>query len=273
MKMAKYKMQNEPALFILTFALCILQFSFADAQNKAPAALQGVGIDQKLNSQLPLDAPFRDENGKIVRLGDLLNGKPAILTLVYYECPMLCTQVLNGLTGSLRVLSFSAGKEFNIITVSFDPGETPALAGGKKRAYLKEYGRPGAEIGWHFLTGDQKSIARLTSAVGFKYNYDPSVDQFAHASAIMVLTPEGKLSRYFYGIEYSIRDLRLALVEASQNKIGSLADQFLLYCFHYDPSTGKYSAFAVNLIRLGGIATVLSLSIFIVAMKRRERAL
>ncbi len=241
------------------------------AETGVPVALQDVGIDQKLNAQVPLNLEFRDESGKAVTLKDYFGKKPVILSLAYYECPMLCTYVLNGLVKSLKPLSFDAGNEFEILTVSFDPRDTHQLAASKKSVYLKEYGRPNAGNGWHFLTGDSESIRRLTEAVGFKYKYDPKDNQFAHASGIMVLTPEGKLARYFYGIEYSSRDIRLALVEASQNKIGSAVDQLLLFCFHYDPTAGKYSAAATNFIRLGGILTVLGLSLFIVTAIRRER--
>jgi protein SCO1/2 len=263
------KLRNNLVILCVFVSSWFSQPSFA--QNMVPPMLQGVDIAQRLNHQIPMDLTFIDEDGKTVKFGDLLDGKPTILTLGYYECPMLCTQVLNGLTSSLRVLSFTAGNEFNIVTVSFDPTETPQLAAAKKKNYLKEYGRPGAEKGWHFLTGKKEAIDQITNAVGFKYNYDPTIKQFAHATAIMIVTPEGKLSRYFYGIEYSIRDLRLALVEASQNRVGSITDRLLLFCFHYDPSTAKYSATAVNLIRVGGIATVLSLGIFIIVMTKRER--
>lgn len=240
------------------------------AQSTLPPMLQGVGLQQKLNQQLPLSLEFNDEMGQTVRLRDFFREKPVILTLVYYECPMLCTEVLNGLVRSLRPLSLSPGKEFTIVTVSFDSRETPKLARNKKLVYLRNYHRSGADKGWHFLTGNQKSIDQLTKAVGFQYKYDSSQDQFAHAAGIMVATPEGKLARYFYGIEYSTRDLRFALVEASNNRIGSIVDQALLFCFHYDPSTGKYSAYALNLVRLGGVATILALGIFIVTMRRKE---
>ena len=250
----------------------LLQATSLLAENAIPPILQSVDIEQKLNAQIPLDTQFKDENGKPVRLSDLLNGKPAILTLVYYECPMLCTQVLNGLVSSLRPLSFTPGKEFNIITISFDPTETNELARSKKLAYLKEYERADASKGWYFLTGDAESIGRVTKAVGFRYMYDSKIDQYAHGSGIMVLTPEGKVARYFFGIEYSTRDLRFALVEASENRIGTIADKVLLYCFHYDPSVGKYSAYAINLIRLGGIVTVLLLAGFILKMRRKDLA-
>lgn len=254
---------------VFVWLLCVS--AIASAQTGIPVALQDVGIDQKLNGQVPLDLEFRNENGDKVRLKEYFGNKPVILSLVYYECPMLCTYVLNGLVRSLKPISFNPGKEFEIVTVSFNPEETADLAAQKKAVYLNEYGRPGASQGWHFLTGSAESIRQLTKAVGFKYKYDPKDKQFAHASGIMVVTPEGKLARYLYGVEYSARDIRLALVEASQNKIGTPADQLLLFCFHYDPTVGKYSANATNFVRLGGILTVLGLGVFIVIAIRRER--
>ncbi len=235
-----------------------------------PESLRNVGIDQRLNEQVPLDLVFRDETGKSVRLGDYIKTKPVILTLVYFECPMLCTQVLNGLVSSLKVLNFNVNKEFDILTVSFNPQEGPALAAAKKESYLGRYARPGSEDGWHFLTGDTDSIQALASSVGFRFSFDARTGQFAHASGIMLLTPQGKVSRYFYGIEYSPRDLRLGLVEASANKIGSATDQLLLFCYHYDPREGKYSAVILNLIRLGGILTLLVLGISWFAWFRRS---
>ncbi|MFN2387581.1 MAG: SCO family protein, partial [Thermoanaerobaculia bacterium] len=217
-----------------------------------PRALRGVEIAQRLNQRVPLEVPFRDEAGRAVRLGDYFGKRPVVLALVYYECPMLCTQVLNGLAAALGAVSFDTGREFDVVAVSFDPRETPKLAAEKKRTYVTRYGRPGAEKGWHFLTGDAASIAALTEAVGFRYRFDPETGQFAHASAVYVLTPEGVLARYFYGIEYAPRDLRLSLVEASRGRVGSPVDQLLLYCFHYDPVEGKYGAVAMNMVRLGG---------------------
>jgi protein SCO1 len=255
------------------FAVLILFVSIvANAQNALPPQLQEVKLEQNLNQQVPLDLRFKDETGKNVQLGDLLEGKPSIVNLAYFDCPMLCSQVAIGLITSLRPVNFSVGKEFNVLTISFDPKDTPDLAAAKKYSYLKDYNRSGAEKGWHFLTGSQKSIEQLTKAIGFKYVYDPKIDQFAHASGIIVLTPEGRISRYFYGIEYASRDLRLALVEASQNKIGNIADEVLLFCFHYDPTTGKYSAAAINFIRLGAIITVLMLGGFIIKMRRKEKS-
>ena len=242
------------------------------AEETRPALLNDVGIDQRLNEQVPLDLMFRDETGAPVQLGTYFGSKPVILSLAYYECPMLCTLVLNGLASALKVLTFDAGKEFEVVTVSFNPEDTPALAAAKKQNYIKEYGRPGAAAGWHFLTGDAAAIERLTRAVGFRYAAVPDQKQFAHAAGIMVLTPQGKLARYFYGVEFSPRDLRLGLVEAAQNKIGSPVDQLLLFCFHYDPATGKYGPIAMGSVRLGGALTVLALATFLTVMLRRERA-
>ena len=247
------------------------QSSSQPPSNKLPDLLTDIGLDQQLDAQVPLDLRFRDEAGRDVRLGDYFGRKPVILTLVYYECPMLCTQVLNGLTSALGVLSFSIGQEFDIVTVSFDPKETPELAAAKKAAYLDRYKREGADRGWHFLTGDERSIAALTKAVGFRYAYNASIDQYAHVSGIMVLTPEGRLSRYFYGIEYGPRDVRLALIEAADRRIGTPADQLLLYCFHYDPKSARYSFAIMRLVRTLGVATVLAMVGGIVILRRRER--
>ena len=241
-----------------------------NADNK-PVVLNDVTIEQRLNEQVPLNLNFRDETGKAVRLGEYINDKPVILSLVYYECPMLCNLILNGLIKSLNALSFDIGDEFEIVTVSFDPAETPALAAEQKKGYLKQYGRDGAEQGWHFLTGNEKEIKELTQAVGFNYVYNPETDEYAHAGGIMVLTPKGKLSQYFYGIEYSTKDIRFALIESSANKIGSPVDQILLYCFHYDPTTGKYGVAIMNIVRLAGIVTLALLGGFMLIMFRRDR--
>jgi protein SCO1 len=251
---------------LLVLAACRLVV----AQTALPAALRDVVIEQKLNAQVPPDLVFRDESGRSIKLGDYFGSKPIILALVYYDCPMLCTQVLNGLVGSLKALSLDAGEQFLVLTVSFDPRETPDLAAAKKESYMGRYSRPGAAGGWHFLTGPESSIEALTQAVGFRYRYDDEKGQFAHASGIMVLTPQGKISRYFYGIEYSPRDLRLGLVEASNNQIGSPVDQLLLFCYHYDPATGKYGAVVMNFVRLGGAATVLTLGAILILFLRRD---
>ena len=236
-----------------------------------PAALQGVTIEQKLNQQVPLDLVFRDEYGRSLPLSTYFSGnKPVLLALVYYNCPMLCTLILNGVESSLKAVSFDPGKDFEVVAVSFDPRDTPEIAARKKANYLQRYRRPTTANGWHFLTGDEASIKALTSAVGFRYKYDPATGQFAHASSIMILTPQGRLSRYFYGVEYAPRDIRLGLVEASQNKIGTPVDQVLLFCYHYDPGTGKYGAIAMNMVRLGGASFVLICSTFLLLAWRRD---
>ena len=255
------------------FALAIFALSLplsAQTPDSRPPILRNVAIAQRLDRPLPLDLPFRDESGRIVHLSDYFGKRPVVLVLAYYNCPMLCTQVLNGLLSSLRVLTFDAGREFEVVTVSFDPRDTPAAARAKKEPYVARYGRPGAAAGWHFLTGEPRSIAGLTDAVGFRYSWDEQIGQFAHASAIYVATPDGRLSRYFFGIEYAPRDLRLALVEASRGKIGSPVDQLLLYCYHYDPVAARYGAVVMNMVRLGGIAAVLALAIFLSVMWRRD---
>jgi len=236
--------------------------------NYRPAILRNVGIDQKLNQQVPLDLPFRDENGNTVRLGDYFGQKPVILSLVYYDCPMLCTASLNGLDQSLKEVKFNLGTDYNVVTVSFDPTEKPPLARAKKAIYVGLYGRPGAAAGWHFLTGDQASIQRLTQAVGFRYNYDPTIKQFIHATGIIVLTPQGKIARYFYGIQYPAGNVRLALVEASQGKIGNPVDEVLLYCCEYDPMTGKYSLIIARVLQVGAAVTILSLGTVMLIMFR-----
>lgn len=243
------------------------------AASERPKALEGVGIDQRLDEQVPLELAFRDEAGRAVRLADYFGKRPVLLALVYYDCPMLCTQVLNGLVSALNVVSFDAGREFDVVVVSFDAREKPADASAKKIAYLSRYKRPGADAGWHFLTGDSASIAALARAVGFRYRYDPDLDQFAHASAVYVLTPGGRVSRYFFGIEYAPKDLRLGLVEAAGSRIGTPVDQILLYCFHYDPRSGKYGAAILNIVRLAGAATLLVLIVSVGLMSRRFRRL
>ncbi len=254
-------------------ALLLVAPLSGDTPAKAvPPILRDVGIDQKLNQHVPLDLAFHDEQGNTVHLGDYFqDGKPVILSLVYYQCPMLCTMVLNGLLDSLKQLKFSVGKEFNVVTVSFDPNEKPELARGKKSVYVGLYGRRGAEQGWHFLTGDEPSIRRLAQAVGFHYHYDPKTRQFAHATGIMVLTPQGRLSRYFYGIRYPAGDLRLGLVEASAGKIGSPVDTLILYCCEYNPTTGKYGLIVARALQIGGLVTVLSLGTLILIMARAGR--
>ena len=235
-----------------------------------PELLKDVGIDQKLNDSIPLDLTFRDESGQTVRLGQFFGSKPVILSLVYYNCPMLCTQVLNGMERSLKDVPMDIGKQFNVVTVSIDPTERPTLAAAKRALYTGLYGRPGATEGWHFLTGDELQIKQLANAVGFRYAYDPQSKQFAHASAIMILTAQGKISRYLYGIQYATRDLRLGLVEASEGKIGTPIDQILLFCYHYDATTGKYGLLVSRVLKAAGVFTILVIGIGIFLLARSE---
>jgi protein SCO1/2 len=237
-----------------------------------PELLKDVGIDQKLNGTVPLDLAFRDEHNNPVELAQYFGSKPVILSLVYYSCPMLCTQILNGMDRSLKNIPMSIGTDFNIVTVSIDPTEKPVLAEAKQELYAGMYGRPGAAEGWHFLTGNEPEIKRLADAVGFRYAYDPDSKQFAHASAIILLTPEGKISRYLYGINYPERDLRLALVDASEGRIGSPVDAVLLFCYHYDPHTGKYGLLISRVIQLLGFLTVLLLGIALIFLFRGSRS-
>src|SRR5215213_5956826 len=246
----------------------------AGTSNGLPPALEKAGIEQKLNEQVPFDAVFKDENGREVKLGEYFGKRPVILALVYFECPMLCNEVLNGLTGSLKSLSFDAGRDFDVIAISFDAreNEKPDLAKNKKESYMKRYGRPGTENGWHFLTGTQEQIDKVTNAVGFKYYWDEKSNQFAHAGGIMITTPEGRLSRYLYGIDYAPKDVKFAVMESAEHKIGNTAEQLMLYCYHYDPSTGKYGLSILKVIRLGGIVTLLGLSAMFFVFWRRSKA-
>lgn len=240
-------------------------------QLQIPGSLQGVGIDQKLDQQLPLQLMFRDEFGRSVPLSSFFHDKrPVVLAPVYYRCPMLCTQILNGLEGALRVVSLNPGQDFDVVAFSFDPKDTPELAASKKQLYLRRYGRPNTANGWHFLTGDEANIKPLMDAVGYHYKYDPKTDQYAHASGVMIVTPDGRVSKYFYGVEYSPRDLRLGLVEASKNRIGTPVDQLLLFCFHYDPATGKYGAVAMNVLRAAGAAFALIGGWFLLIVFRKD---
>ena len=233
--------------------------------------LQKIGIDQHLHQQVPLDLPFTDETGRDVRLGDFFGKRPVILAMVYYECPMLCTQVLNGTVSALGVLNFNAGREFDVVAVSINPKETPALAAQKKQAYVERYKRPQGTAGWHFLTGKEENIQKLAAAVGFRYAYDEEIQQYAHGAGIEILTPRGVISKYFYGIEFSPRDLKFGLIEASEERIGTVIDDALLLCYHYDPATGKYGASVIDAVRIGGIATLLALVSFVSISLRRER--
>lgn len=236
-----------------------------------PAILKDVGLDQKLNNALPLDATFRDERGNAVELRRFFGGKPAILTLVYYQCPMLCTEVLNGVSSAISPLKFDLGRDYQIITISIDPTETPAMAEAKKERYVARYGRPGADQGWHFLTGDKQNIDAIANAVGFRYAYDASIKQFAHPSTIMVVTSEGRVAQYYTGIEYEPKDLRLALVEASENKIGTVFDRALLFCYHYDPAQGRYTPKIMAVIRAGGALTLMGMVLMIGMLFHHER--
>jgi protein SCO1 len=256
----------------LSVSLLLLLFAAQGTRAQGPpdSILAEVGVEQKLNAPVPLDLTFKDERGNDLKLGELFHGKPVVLSLVYYECPMLCSMTLNGLVKSLRPLAFNVGDEFQVVTISFDPREKWDLAAAKKNTYVTDYGRPGAQLGWHFLTGSQESIGRLTEAVGYRYKWDEKTNQWAHASAIMILTPDGRVSQYLYGIEFSSRDLRLSLIQATQNKIGTLVDRVLLYCYHYDPATGKYGFAIMNVVRVASLGTVLGLAAFIVFSRRRE---
>ena len=240
--------------------------------NVRPPGLKNVGIQQNLNQPIPPDLRFVDDLGRNVRLGDYFGKRPIILNLVYYNCPMMCGEVLSGLEHSLRMMKLDMGKDFDVITVSFDPSETPEMAAKKKSEFLRRYNRAGAERGWHFLVGKSEAIGALTTAAGFQYQYDEKTKQFAHGTAIMVLTPEGKIAQYYYGVEYPPKDLRLGLVEAGAGKIGNVVDQLLLYCYHYDPEQGKYSATILRVLRLAGVATMLFLGTFIFVMIRRGPA-
>jgi protein SCO1/2 len=239
--------------------------------SQMPRVLADVRFDQRLNEQLPLAAAFTDDEGRAVTLGDYFKSKPVVLAFVYYECPMLCTQVLNGLTSSLTVLDESVGREFDVVAISFDARETPALANGKKKAHLDRYKRPESAAGWHFLTGEEPSIRAVTRAAGFSYTWDERTQQFAHPSGIVVATPEGRVARYFFGIDYAPRDVKFALIESSQGRIGSAIDQLLLYCYHYDPATGSYGFVAMGLVRAAGALTVLALVSFVIVSIRREQ--
>jgi protein SCO1/2 len=253
-------------------ALAAAQMGAAPPPRPAtPGVLSEIGFDQRLGGSVPLDLGFTDETGRSVKLADYFGKKPVVLSLVYYDCPMLCTLGLNGLAAALEVLSFVPGDEFEVLTVSFDSRETPALAAAKKKAYLARYRRPGAHAGWHFLTGSDASIAALTRAVGFRYVWDQATRQFAHPAGVVVLTPEAKISHYLFGVEYAPKDLRLALVAAASGRIGTAADQLMLYCYRYDPQTGRFSASILNIVRLLGVLTVAGLALFILTANAARR--
>ncbi|HYU78143.1 MAG TPA: SCO family protein [Vicinamibacterales bacterium] len=244
----------------------------ATPSSQMPGILKNVTFDQRLNERLPLDTFLRDEAGRAVRLGDYFGERPVVLAFAYYECPMLCTQVLNGLTNALTVLTETVGREFDVVVVSFDPRDTPVLAAGKKKAHVDRYKRAGSEPGWHFLTGDEASVKRVTDAAGFHYVWDDRTQQFAHPSGIVVTTPDGRLSRYFFGIDFAPRDVKFALIESSAGRIGNAVDKLLLYCYHYDPSTGSYGFIAMRAVRIGGAVTLVALVGFVlVALGREQR--
>ena len=236
-----------------------------------PEILKHVGIDQKIGASLPLDLEFYDETGTTVKLGSYFGDKPVILSLVYYDCPMLCTEVLNGLNRSLAPLNFTIGDEFEVLSVSFDPRETSQLAGQKKAVYTQRYNRPGAKEGWHFLTGEAPAIDALTGTVGFNYVYDEDEGQFVHGSAIMIVSPKGTVSHYFFGIEYPSEDIRLALIESSEEKLGNVFDEIMLYCFNYDPEQGRYGVVIMNSMRVAGVITLLAMGSFMFIMFKRDR--
>jgi protein SCO1/2 len=252
-------------------ALAALPEERPEVKGKQFSILKKVEFDQNLDALLPLDTPLRDESGREVQFGDYFGKKPVVVLFVYFECPMLCTLELNGLVRNLRALSMTAGREFEIVTVSIDPKETPRLASAKKGRYLKIYNRPGAEAGWHFLTGAEGSVRRLAGVAGFRYEYDPNSGQYAHPAGLIVATPQGRISRYIYGVDFPASNLRWALVEASAGKIGSPVDKVLLMCFHYDPATGRYNFAVMTLLRVLGVATACGLAAYMTVMIRRER--
>ena len=239
---------------------------------QVPPQLEDVTFEQRLDTRLPLDARFRDEQGRDVALGDYFGRRPVVLAFVYYTCPMLCTQIMNGVSSAVKAMPFTVGDDFDVVYVSFDARETPRDAAEKKAAQLADYHHEATAAGWHYLTGDEAAIRRVTSAAGFSYRWDEATGQFAHVSGVLVVTPDGRLSRYFYGVEYSPKELRMALVESSEGKVGSVVDQLLLYCYHYDPATGRYGVIAMNLVRLGGAVTLALLVGFIWLMRRQETA-
>ena len=257
--------RNEVLAILLVLLACVP----ANAQDTPMGILTEIGVDQQVGAMLPLDTLFRDETGREVRLGEFFGAHPVVLVPVYYECSMLCSLVLNGFTKALRALQFTAGREFNIVTFSIDPKDDTKVGAEKRRSYLDQYGRPEAESGWHFLTGDETAIRTLTDAMGYRFKYDSYTNQWAHVSAILVATSEGRISQYLYGIELSARDLRLSLVTASENKLGTIVDSVFLYCYHYDPETGRYGFVIMSVLRLAGLATVLALGIFVVLNVRK----
>jgi protein SCO1 len=276
--MSRQKNNSSPAARVLFVLLLLVSSAWGQMNNGVmsppantrPPRLENVGIEQHLDAQVPPDLTFRDETGKTVKLGDYFGRKPLILNLVYYNCTMLCGEALAGLASAMRLVKFDVGNEFDVVTVSFDPRETPEIAAAKKKDYVGRYGRANAAAGWHFLTGEPDSINALTKAVGFQYQYDAKTNQYAHATAIMVLTPQGHISRYFYGVDFPPKDLRMGLVEAAQGKIGNAVDAVLLFCYHYNPETGKYGAMVANILRLAAAATILIMGIFLFIFWRMD---
>src|SRR5688500_4612205 len=274
------------AFCILPFAFCIAAASVSAQQqpglpgsmghqtgivaSNVPPQFKEVTFQQRLNERLPLDARFKDEAGRDVALGDYFTGKPVLLAFVYYQCPMLCSQTLNGISSALKVVPFTAGKEFEVVLISFDPRDTPEAANAKKQAHMLHWSTQDTAAGWHFLTGDEATIRQATSAAGFTYQWDEPTGQFAHVSGLLTVTPDGRLSRYFYGVEYSPKELRMALVESGQGRVGSAVEELLLYCFQYDPTTGRYGLVVMNLVRLGGLVTLVFVAGFVLVMRRRE---
>jgi protein SCO1/2 len=256
---------------LFSAGVLLISATLLPAQYPRPTITKGVDIEQKLNSPVPLDLVFRDESGQPVPLRTYFGDKPVVIQFVYFKCLSLCPLSLHEAVTSLRRVPLEAGKDYNVVVVSFDPAETPALAAERKASYAKEFGRAGFDSGWHFLTGSQESIGQLASAIGFHYRWDEKTHQFIHAGGIMVATPKGRLSRYFYGIQYSPADLRMALVDASQHKIGSPVDYILLFCFHYDATQGKYTLAIVNLLKIAGGLTVLMLGGLVFFLMRSDR--
>ncbi len=260
-----------PAVLFIACSLAPVAAAKDRDKPSLPQALQGIGIDQKLNATIPLDTEFRDESGAPVPLRKFFGQRPVLLIPVYYTCPMLCSQILSGVVAGLRPLSLVPGRDFEVVAFSFNPSDTPGDAAGKRDLYTRRYSRHGGTAGWHFLTGSPASIHALTEAIGFHYRWDPKTQMFVHASGLMVVTPEGKLARYFYGVEYEPKDLKLGLIEASNNRIGSPVDQILLFCYHYDPNTGKYGAIVMNVLRLAGIAALVLMGLGFAFLWRFDR--
>src|SRR5687767_1793269 len=280
---SKGKSQRILLLVLLPFSLCLevhaqqqpglpgtMGMSGGIVASNVPPQFKEVTFAQRLDERLPLDATLRDESGRTVALGDFFGERPVLLAFVYYQCPLMCIQVMNGISSALKVMPFTPGTDFEVVLISFDPRDTPEAANAKKRAHLQHWQRSDTAAGWHFLTGDETTIRRVANAAGFSYKWDEPTQQFAHVSGILAVTPDGRLSRYFYGVEYSPKELRLALVESGAGRIGSVVDELMLYCFQYDPTSGRYGLIVMNMVRLGGILTVGLIAGFIMLMRRRE---